>query len=75
MKTRRSWRNQDRLWRYLAPPKPPAAAPVTEESVAARLLASPATSPRLRRWARRVADKAAARARVLAAIEQEIEHG
>jgi len=75
MRTRRSWRNQDRLWRYLAPPKPPAAAPVTEESTAARLLASPATSPRLRRWARRVADKAAARERIAALIQREIDHG
>lgn len=30
MRTRRSWRNQERLWRYLTPPVPPAEVPPVE---------------------------------------------
>jgi len=59
MRTRRSPRNQETLWRALGGPKPPPPPKVSNADVARRALAEPLTSPRLKAWARRILSKEA----------------
>lgn len=77
MRTRRSWRNQDRLWRALgqqggpgiAPPKPPARPSDADVPIAERWW----LSPRTRRMQQRDADKEALRKAVAEKLSAEKE--
>lgn len=71
MKTRRSWRNQNRLWRELGGPLPDKQKPVDSVVIAQRMISDPFTSPRDKRHYRRILDKEAERQRVKKIIEEE----
>ena len=63
MKTRRSWRNQNRLWKYLGGPAPP---PIAHDAITAAEAAL--KIPTLNRRTRRMFERDLARAKHRAAV-------
>lgn len=70
MRTRRSPRNQERLWRALGDAEPEPKRVVSEVEIARQLLALPYTSKRNKAHARRVLEREALRLNVQAALSR-----